>query len=197
MAENASKTAATTTTKAGGEADPGRTLTEESLPTARLLQTEASEQLGLEDEITIEQLKDKYLHIRRILDISKTEKEYERSRKRVKVILKTHIDGKTPDLFADNAKVFKQCFNALANLLVLSVNRLDYEVMHTEWLPSYRKVVAVHTTDEPELEILGRIFQICNMSSTEESLVVRPTGIYSKAFRQEKLAAFWDSLRQS
>lgn len=192
MAENASssKPTAVTAVPAATEAveepisDKGRIPTEEScMQTPRLLQTETSEQLDEVDEVTLDQLKDKYLHIRRIINISRTDKEYERSRKRIKAILKTHIDGKTPDLFADNAKIFKMCFNGLANLLVLSVNRLDYEVMHMEWLPSYRKVVAAHKTDEPELEILGRIFQICNMSSTEESLVVRPSGIYSKVYR--------------
>ena len=80
-------------------------------------------------------------------------------------------------------------------MLVLSINRLDYSVMFNEWLPQYLRVLEAHTTNELDLEILGRIFQVCTMSSTDQSLFVREAGIYNKTFRQEQVKAFLTTIQ--
>ena len=70
-----------------------------------------------------------------------------------------------------------QMIQALRQVLVLSVNRLDYDVMHRVWVPSYEKVVTLHSQVQSEcpfpLEflILGRIFNLCTLSRNYNQIV--------------------------
>lgn len=70
----------------------------------------------------------------------------------------------------------------------MAANLVDNEVLYTEWLPQYLKVVEAHETNEFDLLLLGRIFQVITV--TEEPLVVRESGIYSKGPKDAFLNSF-------
>lgn len=109
---------------------------------------------------TLEQLRKDYLFISRIT-AEQTEKTYEEARQNLKILIKIHFDDGSEakvDLSANNGKSLSLFFDGLAQVLVMSVNLLDFEVMHNEWLPQYLRVVEAHTTDELDFLLLGRIF---------------------------------------
>ena len=128
-------------------------------------ETEPTPRTG--DSPTLEDLQNKYMWIRKTIAVSgQSDKDYERSRNRLKSLLKSQIDDKPePDFLAEDGKLLKNFTLALANVLILALYRLDYVVLHHEWLPSWRRVVAEHKTDELNFEVLGKMFQICLMHS--------------------------------
>lgn len=63
----------------------------------------------------------------------------------------------------------------------MAVNLLDYEVLHTEWVPQFLQITEVDKTGEVDFLLLGRIFQVCTV--TEKALVERKDGVYSKDFK--------------
>lgn len=79
---------------------------------------------------------------------------------------------------AQAAGAFEQVFGELMRVLVLALNRLDYTVLDSEWLPQFVKVIEAQAScndqdgvneQQIKLVILKRIFCVCLMPASTQN----------------------------
>ena len=120
---------------------------------------------------TFEELCDKYLWIRKILAEPKSDKDYATAKSTMHELVEQL--KKSQDKIMED-ETFTAIFEALAKVLVLSIDRLDFQVLYKKWLPSYEGVRLIHglviakcearvIDFRWELAILGRIYIVCTM----------------------------------